>query len=545
MLIDEQEKVLLKLKPGNSPGLAMKAGLWQGAQAVDDQGDVQIPWLSDTVTSILEEVDRTGEWPQWAPAASKVYTAARKLDRYQAERVHGKLTTAENGEIQLDTTSVRTRLICGADVVGVNTYRALTAPLYQSQRRCPLSELSGGASVESVFTEVRLDGAYPRCYLAQMSGQPAMGSHIVRGLLKMSLYVNSTFILIAGDSLYCFQVEETTSAHLVKRISDVKTMLDSEQSAKLDFEKSDNDDFEEEKTDEAGGEKGVADEKFAAITTAVKEVCPPDMARCILETPVINSFVTDTSTSDLRIAGFSKPLLEAAMEIVAGTSEDTVAKNRLKLLKSYIGSIHKPYVALGGAKEILTMNGLASGAFLHEIATAVATTLPVLSSMDMSRARDPHEVLGRVAGILPQGEDVIVGDDKVPMLKSLPSGSADDLLFCGGTKILGLHHVPFDAFECAMMKKTGDLPILTAENVIGSDGTPQTCIARALFPTMNLDALTQYTQAKMNPNISCPSISSRLNHCHLGVLQNKFVNGANISNGSVVLSKQLVPEHGL
>ena len=55
----------------------------------------------------------------WAPAASKVYTAARKLDRYQTERVHGKLTRAEDGESELDTTSVRTRLICGADVVGV------------------------------------------------------------------------------------------------------------------------------------------------------------------------------------------------------------------------------------------------------------------------------------------------------------------------------------------------------------------------------------------------------------------------------------------
>ena len=134
----------------------------------------------------------------------------------------------------------------------------------------------------------------------------------------------------------------------------------------------------------------------------IEETCPSDLARCILKTPVVNGYITDTSTSDLRIAAFSRPLMECIAEVLAATTNDEVARNRLKVLKEYIERIHQPYIMLGGAKEILKMNGLASGAFLHEVATAVATTIPVLSAMDSSLEKNPKEVLGRVAAILPQ-----------------------------------------------------------------------------------------------------------------------------------------------
>ena len=127
----------------------------------------------------------------------------------------------------------------------------------------------------------------------------------------------------------------------------------------------------------------------------IEETCPSDLARCILKTPVVNGYITDTSTSDLRIAAFSRPLMECIAEVLAATTNDEVARNRLKVLKEYIERIHQPYITLGGPK----MNGLASGAFLHEVATAVATTIPVLSAMDSSLEKKPKEVLGRVAAI--------------------------------------------------------------------------------------------------------------------------------------------------
>ena len=127
----------------------------------------------------------------------------------------------------LNTEQVRTRLICGADLVGVNVYRALTAPVYQSQKRCPLSDLSAGAAFSDVFTAIELHGAYKTCMLQQARGQPAMGAHISRALMRMSLCRDTTF----------FQTEDLTSEHVLHRVSEIKSILSPEMAARLDFAK--------------------------------------------------------------------------------------------------------------------------------------------------------------------------------------------------------------------------------------------------------------------------------------------------------------------
>ncbi len=58
--------------------------------------------------------------------------------------------------------------------------------------------------------------------------------------------------------------------------------------------------------------------------------------------------------------------------------------------------------SLGGARDILHLSGLASGAFMHEVATAT-TTFPVQPCAHACTNANVYEILGRVNTLLPQG----------------------------------------------------------------------------------------------------------------------------------------------
>ena len=296
-----------------------------------------------------------------------------------------------------------------------------------------------------------------------MSGQPAMGSHMTKRLMRMALCPGKTFMLVAGDSLYCYEAEEVTADVRIKRLDEAKSLMKRETWDKLETARKKRDDFEEEEGYEAEISGETGSDFWKTLVQAIREHCPPKLAQAL-------SWVTDTSTSDLRIAGFSKPLMDTIAEIMSSVTKectDQKHKNRFTMLKSHIKSIHSPYIAVCGARDIMRLNGLASGAFLHEIATAVATCIPVLSAMDTTKAKSAYEVLGRISAILPQGEKVVEDDDGVQHLESLPEGSSEDLLFHGGHKILGLHHVVWDLFEQKMIETTGDLPVALGVNVKG------------------------------------------------------------------------------
>lgn len=90
LIVNGIERFLLRLKAGNSPGLAVKAGLWSDIPQAQDQSEIAAPSLIHTVRRMLKEVEKNGSLPSCMPGAARLFTAARKLDRYSFVRVHGE-----------------------------------------------------------------------------------------------------------------------------------------------------------------------------------------------------------------------------------------------------------------------------------------------------------------------------------------------------------------------------------------------------------------------------------------------------------------------
>ena len=117
-----------------SPGLAVKSGLWADIDPVKNQSE-------------MPSMALVGRFPSSVPAASRLFTAARKLDRYKHERVNGTVKQAD-GETTLDTSEMRTRLNCSDDSVITIVMRCLFAPLYPSHERSPFTALAAGSKLE-------------------------------------------------------------------------------------------------------------------------------------------------------------------------------------------------------------------------------------------------------------------------------------------------------------------------------------------------------------------------------------------------------------
>ena len=124
--------------------------MWQDIGAANDQSDIPSPILVEPVLRALEHIDKEGRLPTTVPSASKLYIAAKKLDRYHHQRVHGVITESNDGLV-LSTDEMRTRLICSGDSVVTNIMRCLFAPLYLNQQRYPFTALANGANVQQVF----------------------------------------------------------------------------------------------------------------------------------------------------------------------------------------------------------------------------------------------------------------------------------------------------------------------------------------------------------------------------------------------------------
>ena len=125
----------------------------------------------------------------------------------------------------LNSEDMRTRLICSGCVVYTNCMRSLFSPLYVSQKRCPLTSLASGATIEQTFKQVDTEGPFGSVWVAQSSGQPAVGCQVLKALGVLASKANSTFLIVAGDSLYMFRSKDLDSTAIKKRVDAVTPML--------------------------------------------------------------------------------------------------------------------------------------------------------------------------------------------------------------------------------------------------------------------------------------------------------------------------------
>ena len=372
LMVNGVERFLLRIKPGNSPGLACKAGLWADIGAATDQSEINAPALVQTVKRLLESIRKSGVLPSWTPGASKLFSAARKLDRYAHNRVHGEVCDSGNGPF-LNSEDMRTRLICSGCVVYTNCMRSLFSPLYVSQKRCPLTSLASGATIEQTFKQVDTEGPFGSVWVAQSSGQPAVGCQVLKALGVLASKANSTFLIVAGDSLYMFRSKDLDSTAIKKRVDAVTPMLSEVISEQLTSVAASNDLVLD---DSANPE--TKDDYSGKIAAALDSINDPGLKALIMETPLLEGVITDTSTSDLRIRPFALPLMQGMLEILCTCSSEE-GDNKLKAAQEHVNLMHNPLIALQSSGQIMKFAALGSGAYLHEVSTAMATLVTALT----------------------------------------------------------------------------------------------------------------------------------------------------------------------
>ena len=260
---------------------------------------------------------------------------------------------------------MRTRLICSGCVAYTNCMRSLFSPLYVSQKRCPLTSLASGATIEQTFKQVETEGPFGSVWVAQSSGQPAVGCQVLKALGVMASKANSTFLIVAGDSLYMFRSKDLDSTAIKKRVDAVTPMLSEVISEQLTSVVASNDPALD---DSANPE--TKDDYSGKIAAALDSINDPGLKALIMETPLLEGVITDTSTSDLRIRPFALPLMQGMLEILCTCSSEE-GDNKLKAAQEHVNLMHNPLIALQSSGQIMKFAALGSGAYLHEVSTAI------------------------------------------------------------------------------------------------------------------------------------------------------------------------------
>ena len=299
--------------------------------AATDQSEINAPALVQTVKRLLESIRKSGVLPSWTPGASRLFSAARKLDRYAHNRVHGEVCDSGNGPF-LNSEDMRTRLICSGCVVYTNCMRSLFSPLYVSQKRCPLTSLASGATIEQTFKQV------------------GTGCQVLKALGVMASKASSTILIVAGDSLYMFRSKDLDSAAIKKRVDAVTPMLSEVISEQLTAVVASNDLALD---DSANPE--TKDDYSGKIAAALDAINDPGLKALIVETPLLEGVITDTSTSHLRIRPFALPMMQGMLQILCTFSSEE-GDNKLKAAQQHVDLMHNPLIALQSSGQIMKYN---------------------------------------------------------------------------------------------------------------------------------------------------------------------------------------------
>lgn len=160
--------------------------------------------------------------------------------------------------------------------------RSLFSPLYVSQKRCPLTLLASGATIEQTFKQVDTKGPFGSVWVAQSSGQPAVGCQVLKALGVMASKANSTFLIVAGDSLYMFRSKDLDSTAIKKRVDAVTPMLSEVISEQLTSVVASNDLVLDDSADPE-----TKDDYSGKIAAALDSINDPGLKALIMETPLL------------------------------------------------------------------------------------------------------------------------------------------------------------------------------------------------------------------------------------------------------------------
>jgi len=101
------------------------------------------------------------------------------------------------------------------------------------------------------------------------------------------------------------------------------------------------------------GEK-VKDTYVDQVATALEKAGELSLKRVLLDVP-LESVMTDTSTSDLRIRPFAYPLMAQVIEMLC-LCEKKEEVNKMKMALQHNTMIHSPLIALQSSGQILRLN---------------------------------------------------------------------------------------------------------------------------------------------------------------------------------------------
>ena len=134
--VGQVERFLLKVKPGNSPGIAIKSNLWPDLGQAHDQAEVSAPALIETVKKLLDAINEVAKLGTRCRSSIHRGTQVRQVwFRTNPRRSY----TRQRAE--LDSSQMRSRLVCAGEIALTSTMRALFSP-YRRRDACSQHSLS-------------------------------------------------------------------------------------------------------------------------------------------------------------------------------------------------------------------------------------------------------------------------------------------------------------------------------------------------------------------------------------------------------------------
>lgn len=161
---------------------------------------------------------------------SNLFTGSRKFDRYSYERLNGTRSTVD-GELRVDTASVRTRTIFSGDLVLSTHLRATTLPTFNGATGNPLDLApKGGLSdrmhefvIPGMSSDLKRSEIELTIRMAGLQAQSIIGPQVLSSLMEVQIF-EGVSLFIAGDSIYYLVENDLTEELIMKRTDVVREM---------------------------------------------------------------------------------------------------------------------------------------------------------------------------------------------------------------------------------------------------------------------------------------------------------------------------------
>lgn len=369
----------LRKKSGSSTGFAVGASRYPDLSEVAKQEDLDLLEAGDYVESLIQRLVK-GENPSSVlDPASDVVRASLKMDCYAFDKVHGS------------EEALGSRLIFSSCWIRNSILRGLFAKIAPSAIQAGLSFNGVEILREMDSTDVVASPAGPRFKLVVVNGQPLSGllgtNFLVWSLRGVEKGICEAVLAVAGDSVYAvFKGAASGKTRQARAARLAGIMVSSGKEEWVALGQAAIADWLVSMMSEITPGDGE-DEKPALFATSERELegsktddpvpvptpygLSDDMVDFLKSEPV-SVFVSDTKRSDLVISNMARYFGDL-LTLAAGACPRSSKSKVTAVIYSAMRDLCRPLVAFPGARAIHRADILASGSYIHDVLTMLAT----------------------------------------------------------------------------------------------------------------------------------------------------------------------------